>query len=1197
MSTPRSENKPASNPPPATAAGKNPSGFRPQPHPGTPWLSLPPGWGRVLCALAAIHLAQPLFWGPPRVPLWSPTAGLGLVLVAWFGWRFGAGILATSGLLVLVQTVARTSFSGGVSLLDLSWILVETTLLPLEAVAAWWLYHSLARGSLRLGDPRSAMLFVLLVPGVIAVLSGLLHLGFASLIEAPDLGPGGPFRHLISFWLARALGMVVLAPPLFVLLTPWLHRRGWLRPDTTISRRPMEAGLLVPFTDSPALEQESGTGSVLMDWIEIGLLALATSAACVFLSRLHGPGELLGWQLWGIPGLLIVWAALRQGLRGGILVASVAAGVLLLARWLGLVPSTDPLFQPLMQGHLVAQCSAALLVSAGSSWVRRREASYRQVISQVPVVIYSARLLRMPRGSDPPRGTELAGSQGDSKTPRPPVVPRGEIGVGVAEITLVSNASSKLLDVPGALLLGDYTRWLACIHFEDREVVLAALEQLARQDQPVACEYRLASSVGPASSRRPPSAGGSPAGEVVVARNSTRWLRDTLAPRRNHDGRLVGWEGVVTDITEQRALADDLRRTTNMFHALIGNLPTGVFFVQGPHGLPILVNARARQLLGQREDSAAGLEHLPQVYRLFRADGTLYPAEELPVYMALVEGRTTMRDDIFVHRPDGRRVPLVTWAAPVNLGGRGAPNAAVWVLEDLTALHQAEAARKDTEGQLRAIIETMAEGMLVHDGQGRILSSNPAASAFFGMPAEKMCGQTLADLSWVFFHEKGDPLAPDEHPAQIALRTSRPVRHVLLGVQSPGMSDSGSGSCLLSRWILVNAMPLGMATEKADLAGRLPGTSETRGQPAGVVTTFSDITAYVHARETIRASEERYRGLIESLPLMLIQCDRTQRVIYINPATTALTGYTLGEIADPTAWANLIFPDDLAIAYRLSRSAMAGQIDKGEIRYRAKDGSEKETYTISQPRYQDGVIIGTTSLFVDVTRERRLERELQRAQRLELIGRLSSGVAHDFNNLLGVVLSLTDLARGQLPPDHPALADLHRISEASEQAAGLAAQLLALSKQRPTPVRRVDVNHVSRRTLGLLQATLPSSITLLADLAPGELPILADETQVQQVVMNLCLNARDAMPDGGSLRVQTFLREGRVYLVVADSGTGMSEEVRRQVFEPFFSTKEYGTGLGLAVVQQVVESHGGKVVLTSRPGEGATFEVTWPAME
>ena len=179
------------------------------------------------------------------------------------------------------------------------------------------------------------------------------------------------------------------------------------------------------------------------------------------------------------------------------------------------------------------------------------------------------------------------------------------------------------------------------------------------------------------------------------------WLRDTLAPHHAADGRLDGWDGVVEDITESRALAQDVRRTTGMLQALVANLPTGVFFVQGPLGQPIMVNARTRQLLGQRENLAAGIMHLSEVYRLHRPDGSLYPTDELPVVKALRWGMTCMANDIVVHRPDGRRVPLITWAAPVDLGKMGKPEAAVWVLEDLTSLKQAEQARVESEARLQ----------------------------------------------------------------------------------------------------------------------------------------------------------------------------------------------------------------------------------------------------------------------------------------------------------------------------------------------------------------------------------------------------------------------------------------------------------------------------------------------------------------
>src|SRR5262249_50148438 len=203
----------------------------------------------------------------------------------------------------------------------------------------------------------------------------------------------------------------------------------------------------------------------------------------------------------------------------------------------------------------------------------------------------------------------------------------------------------------------------------------------------------------------------------------------------------------------------------------------------------------------------------------------------------------------------------------------------------------------------------------------------------------------------------------------------------------------------------------------------------------GVVTTFADVTAYRHAQEVLRHSEERYRGLVESLPLMLLQGDRDRRIVYANPATKAITGYGIEEIATPQAWAAIVHPDDLPALQRLFQSALAGDGGRLEARYRAKDGTEKVAYVICQPLRQGGEVAGVTALVLDMTRERALEQELQQAQRLELVGRLSSGIARDFNNLLSVVLSLTELARGSLPAEHPVHEDLRRIGEAGEQAA------------------------------------------------------------------------------------------------------------------------------------------------------------------
>ncbi|HEY7157559.1 MAG TPA: PAS domain S-box protein [Gemmataceae bacterium] len=865
------------------------------------------------------------------------------------------------------------------------------------------------------------------------------------------------------------------------------------------------------------------------------LLGLAAGAGVLAWLAARSGGNPLGtWLAWGAPLLLVVWASLRHGLRGGVLVAGVSAAALLAFLH---DRSSSGVSAWLIPINLLGQCVVSLLAASFAGRLLRGENRYRQVMAHLPVVIYSARFRR---ADGPPLAGDLD-----------------------AEITLVSDASKVLFGCPDEELLGDYEHWLRHVHPEDREVPRAAIAQLDRQVHPVICEYRLADPV--------------------------RWVRDTLTPRRDARGRLVGWEGMLKDIAEQRVLADDLRRITSMLHALIGNLPAGVFFVQGPSGHPLLVNARARQLLGQREDLAAGLEQMANVYRLHRPDGSPYAVEELPVFLALRKGQTTMREDIVVHHPDGRYTPLVTWAAPVKLTrghSSGPADAAVWVLEDLTAVRQTEAARRDAEVRSRAIVETMAEGLLVLDHSGTIVDCNTTASVIFGHPPERLRGMALNERDWIALREDGTRLPPEESPSAIALRMGQPVRNRVLGiVQQMPQSRERSVKAEEVRWVLVNAMPLGVRH-----------IGENRA--LGVVATYVDITASIRAQRMLRESEEKHRELVESLPLMVVQADSDLRVTYANPAMREITGYETGEISEPHEWSEVIHPDDLPILIALARQALGGQGGRAEFRYRAKDGAEKIGLAFIEPRRRpDGAIAGTTTLIVDLTRERQLEQDLLRAQRLELIGRLSSGIAHDFNNLLSVVLSLTELVSESLPADHAAHLDLTRIREATDQAANLANQMLAFSKQRRVATRRIEVNRVAARTLELLRASLPSRIALEPILDEQELFIQADETQVQQVLMNLCLNARDAMPEGGSLSVRTarVRRDGDwVLLSVRDSGTGMTEQVRTQLFDPFFSTKDSGTGLGLVVVQQIVESHRGRIEVASEPGQGARFDVWWP---
>jgi len=596
-----------------------------------------------LCVLGA---------GRDDVPWFAPL-GIGLALTAWLGLWFV--VLLAADFFILQMALGDQNRMG------------DSVLLGLQIASSWWCYARLARGARTLDDPRSAVVFLLLVPGALAGLFA----GYQAFIWS---GSEGQFRSdfwstLGTLWRGRALGIMILTPALLAILTPVWVARGW------IQREAREPGTVA------ALPRDWTWGEA----VEVIGLASAGGVLGVVVAVLQVRQGVTSWSLWGLLLLVVVWAGLRQGLRGGA-VAAGAAGLLGLSL-VSIMEGDRDRWLPL-QGNFLAQCCVALLVGGSVGWIRASELRYRQIIGHIPVVLYSVRVPRwvparlVSQGSAAPSKAELSA---------------GDAVVRAAETTLVSPACKSILGCDAAALIGPFSAWLERILPADRELVIAALTQLCLQRQPVTCEYRLVSSVpaepavvhtGSAADKSLPALG---------PRSAQRWVRDTLAPHYSPDGHLDGWEGIVEDITEQRVLAHDLRHASAMLHALVTHLPTGIYFVQAPFGQPILVNNRARQLLGQREDLAAGLSHLSKVYRLHRPDGTEYPWEELPVTKALRDGATSMAEDIVVHRADGRHITLISWAAPVDLGGQGQPPAAVWVLEDLSTLKQVEVGRQESE--------------------------------------------------------------------------------------------------------------------------------------------------------------------------------------------------------------------------------------------------------------------------------------------------------------------------------------------------------------------------------------------------------------------------------------------------------------------------------------------------------------------
>ena len=378
---------------------------------------------------------------------------------------------------------------------------------------------------------------------------------------------------------------------------------------------------------------------------------------------------------------------------------------------------------------------------------------------------------------------------------------------------------------------------------------------------------------------------------------------------------------------------------------------------------------------------------------------------------------------------------------------------------------------------------------------------------------------------------------------------------------------------------------------------------DERGVIGGVIGFFEDLTEQHNALHGLRESEERYRNLVEQAQDGIFVADRTGRFTNVNAAGCALLGYTKQEIFGMRT-PDLIVPEDLAqVPLRASR---AGQRLLTQRRLVHKDGTIIPT-EINSTRLPDGTFEAIVRDIRPRAREeeqrRKLEEELRHAQRMESMGRLAGGIAHDFNNLLLVIIANAHLLKRR-EPSAPTR-ELDGIMEASERASRLTRQLLAFSRKRVLKPTVLDVNEIVRGLSGMLERLLGEDIVLGLDLSETRCLTLADATQLEQVVMNLAVNARDAMTSGGRVLVRTQLVHDEssapreVLLRVEDTGHGMDASTVARIFEPFFTTKDpgEGTGLGLSMVYGIVTQNGGTIEVKSAPGQGTIFEIRLPATD
>ncbi len=368
------------------------------------------------------------------------------------------------------------------------------------------------------------------------------------------------------------------------------------------------------------------------------------------------------------------------------------------------------------------------------------------------------------------------------------------------------------------------------------------------------------------------------------------------------------------------------------------------------------------------------------------------------------------------------------------------------------------------------------------------------------------------------------------------------------------------------------------------------------GRPVAFVAVAKDITERKQAELALRASEERFRLLVEHLGEGVGLVDEDERFVLANPAAEAILGVQPHTLIGRSLL-EFIVPDKTALVAAETSRRRTGEVSSYEVDIVRPDGALRRLHaTVTPLPNPGGGYAGAIGVFRDVTAERQLEEQLRQAQKMEAVGHLAAGIAHDFNNLLQAMGNLTELlAAGSGDPvrAHALAAEL---SGEVRRGAGLARQLLLFSRQAATKRERLDLNALLGQVEPLLRQILPKNVRLLLEPATSPLLVEVDRNQFEQALLNLAENGADAMPDGGPLAVRTGGDGESVWLEVEDSGGGVPEEIRARIFEPFFTTKgvEKGTGLGLAVVHGIASEHGGRVELVTAPGAGATFRVVLP---
>ncbi len=487
--------------------------------------------------------------------------------------------------------------------------------------------------------------------------------------------------------------------------------------------------------------------------------------------------------------------------------------------------------------------------------------------------------------------------------------------------------------------------------------------------------------------------------------------------------------------------------------------------------------------------------------------------------------------------------------------------------ENIATPDVAESALRESEARYRGLVAALPDGVMLRAADGTVLAANDVALRLVGAKSQgDVLGKQVALPPGMEARtESGELVTEDELPSKRVMRTGKPEFGRVYSMSARGKKF----------WIRVAAQPIHASS----------------GEITASVTTFTDITEFVVAQRALQESAARLDLALGAAQMGVWEYDPASDVGWWSKNLYAI--FSMPDEPGLATFTRAVHPDDRAMyddAWRKVYAGGHGDTFESEFRLIGLDGLTRWARVRGQVSLQGGGrrIAGT---IMDVTEHHHLEEELRRASRLESIGRLAGGVAHDFNNLLAAMMGSLELLEGHCP--EVAREDVGTIRHGVLRARDLTRQLLAFARKQPLESRDVELSAMVRTVERMLRRLVGPSIDISID-ASGPVYVRADAALLEQVLVNLAVNARDAMPGGGRLEVRVAARNEHALLEVIDSGEGMDLETQSRIFDPFFTTKSHGTGLGLASSYGIVRQHGGDIVVESQPAHGSRFQVVLP---